>query len=178
MRTDRLHKVGGCESIKTAILDDVVMARTFKAAGFRIGLRSAPDLMRIRFFKSNRHAFFGFTKHLIGSVQGSLWLAPLLALLPLLMYGTLVFAATYGILHQQFLLTGVSVLTLAVHYVALLYSRPGNKFNSLVALAIPLMCVPFAASCLRAAYLLGAKGRFEWRGRDTDMRGGRVVAGD
>ena len=161
LRSDRLKQVGGFEAIKTDILDDVVMARRFKEHGFTIGLRAAPDLMRLRFFKGNRHAFFGVTKHLLGSVQDFIWIAPLLALIPLLMYGTLLFGMVYGMIHQLFLLAGVSILTLVIHYVALLLTRPGNKFNAIVALAFPLMSVQFAASCLRATYLLMAKGMFQ-----------------
>jgi hypothetical protein len=149
------------------------MARRFKEHGFKIGLRAAPDLMRLRFFKSNRHAFFGVTKHLLGSVQDFIWIAPLLALLPLLMYGILIFGAAYGMIHQQFMLAGVSMLSLAIHYVALLLTRPGNKFNAIVALAFPLMSIQFAASCLRATYLLTAKGMFEWRGRNTNLSAAR-----
>lgn len=169
MRSDRLRQVGGFEAIKTDILDDVGMARRFKEQGLSIGLRSAPDLMRLRFFKGNRHAFFGVTKHLLGSVQDFIWIAPLLSLLPLLMYGTLLLGGVHGMIHQQFLLVVVSILTLVIHYVALLLTRPGNKFNAIVALAFPLMAIQFAASCLRATYFLMAKGTFQWRGRNTDL---------
>jgi glycosyltransferase involved in cell wall biosynthesis len=173
LRTDRLRQIGGFEPIKAEILDDVVMARTFKGHGFKIGLRSARDLMHLRFFKSNRHAFFGCTKHLLGTVQDHIWLAPLLALAPLLMYGTLLFGTLYGLLSGQYVIAAIAILSLTIHYVALLLTRPGNKFNALLALAFPLMAIPFAASCLRAAYLLAARGTFEWRGRSTDLRAAR-----
>ncbi len=169
-RTDRLHQIGGFESIKTEILDDVGLARVFKRNGFAIGLRSAPDLMCVRFFKSNRHAFFGTTKHLLGIVQGCVWLAPILAILPLLMYGTLLFGVVHGIIYQRPLLAGLSFLTLAVHYVALLATRPNNRFSAMKALLFPCMSFQFAASCLRAIYLYLVKGRFQWRGRETSIR--------
>lgn len=173
VRTDRLEQIGGFESIKTEILDDVAIARAFKKNGFTIGLRSAPDLMRVRFFKNNQHAFFGVTKHLLGVVQSCIWLAPLLAIVPLLIYGTLLFAVVYGIIYQQLVLAGISSLTLLIHYIALLLTRPNNKFNAVIALAFPCMSILFAASCLRAVYLLLAKGTFQWRGRNTDLRAAR-----
>ena len=175
IRTDCLHQIGGFESIKTEILDDVGIARAFKKNGFAIGLRSAPDLMRVRFFKNNRNAFFGVTKHLLGVVQSCVWLAPILAILPLLMYGTLLFGVVYGIIHQRLLLAGLSFLTLAVHYVALLLTRPNNRFNAIKALLFPCMSVQFAASCLRATYLYLVRGRFQWRGRETNIRSARDV---
>ncbi len=169
LRTERLKQVGGFERVRMAILDDIGIARTFKQSGFRLGVRSAPDLMRVRFFKSNRDAFFGVTKHLLGFVQGHIWLAPVLAVLPLMMYGILLWGAIYGIVQHDFLLASMSILTLAIHYASLLLTRPGNHFNAIIAPAFPLMSIQFAASCIRASYLLAARGRFEWRGRSTDL---------
>lgn len=173
LRTDRLKAIGGFESIKTDILDDIVMARRFKENGFTIGLRAAPDLMQLRFFKNNQHSFFGVTKHLLGAVQDCAWMAPLLALIPLFMYATLLLGLVYGVLHGQLVLPAISAVTLVIHYVALLLTRPGNSFNPIVALAFPFMSIQFAASCLYATYLLQAHGTFQWRGRNTDLRAAR-----
>lgn len=169
VRMARLRDVEGFTAIKQAILDDVGLALLFKKRGFKIGVRSAPDLMRVRFFKSNRHAFFGVTKHLLGLVQNALWLAPILAILPALMYGTLLFAVGYGIVQQQYATAIVASGALAIHYIALLMTRPANEFNPITALAFPFMAIQFAASCLRAMYLLVAKGAFSWRGRTTEL---------
>lgn len=169
MRTECLRKIGGFDAIKSDILDDVCMARKFKEYGFAIGLRSAPDLMRIRFFKNNRHAFFGATKHLLGSVQEFVWVAPLVAMIPLLMYGVLVLGLLYGCFTQSYLLAGLSFATLVIHYVGLLLSRPGNAFSALKALAFPFMAIQIAAAGCRAAYLLLANGTFQWRGRTTNF---------
>lgn len=173
VRTSGLQEIGGFKAIKSQILDDVGLARAFKKKGFRISLRSAPDLMRVRLFKDNRHAFFGVTKHLLGIVQGRIWLAPLLAIVPLLMYGTLLTAVVYGIAGQHTWIAGLAGLTLVIHYSALLLTRPHNQFNAFKALAFPCTSVSFAASCLRAAFLLAAKGKFEWRGRRTDLKAAR-----
>jgi chlorobactene glucosyltransferase len=177
VRTDRLGEIGGLEAIKTEILDDVGLARAFKKSGFRVSLRTAPDLMRVRLFKSNRHAFCGVTKHLLGTVQACIWLAPILAVVPLLMYGTLFFGFAYGLAEQRYWIAAISLLTLLIHYVALLLTRPSNKFSALKALAFPCVSILFAASCLRAVYQLVAKGKFEWRGRNTDLKAARDETG-
>ncbi|MBC8869239.1 MAG: glycosyltransferase [Planctomycetes bacterium] len=175
VRAKRLNEIGGFEPIKAAILDDVCLAQTFKKHGYAIGLRSAPDLMHLRFFKNNRHAFFGVTKHLLGAVQPCIWLAPVLAIVPLLMYGTLLYGVIHGIINGPTLLAELSFLTLAIHYTALLLSRPGNRFNAIKALLFPCMSIQFAAACFRAIYLYLARGRFQWRGRDTRIREARDV---
>ncbi len=168
--TDRLKQIGGFATIKDQILDDVAIARAFKKNGFTIGLRSAPNLMRVRFFKNNRHAFFGVAKHLLGIAQSCLWLVPLLAVLPLLIYGISLFTVVYGIIQQQFFIAGLGLLTLLVGYIGLLLTRPNNKFNALKALAFPCLSILLAVSCLHALYQLLVKGKFQWRGRDTDFK--------
>lgn len=169
VRTERLRDVAGFTAIRQEILDDVGLALLFKKRSFKIGVRSAPDLMRVRFFKNNRDAFFGVTKHLLGLVQHAIWLAPLLAVIPALMYGTLIFAVGYGFVRQEYTTAVIGVATLVIHYLALLMTRPANEFNPIIALAFPCMAIQFAASCLRAVYLLMARGAFSWRGRTTKL---------
>jgi hypothetical protein len=170
VRMERMRELEGFASIRRQILDDVGLAALFKRRGFQVGVRSAPDLMRVRLFKSNRHAFFGATKHLLGFVQSFLWLAPLLAVLPAAMYATLFFGVGYGIVFQESLILSLALATLTIHYAALLLTRPANEFNPVLALAFPCMAIQFAASCLRATYLLIAKGTFSWRERDTNLK--------
>ena len=168
-RTDKLRQVGGYETIKDKILDDVNIARVFKRHGFRMGLRAAPDLMRVRLFKGNRHAFAGVTKHVLGIVQPHHWLAPLLAVIPLIIYGTLLLGLVTGILQGNLLLASGALLTLALHYSGMLLMRPRNQFHAVTALAFPCAGVLFAVSCLNATYLLLGKGIFRWRGRTTQV---------
>lgn len=170
VRTDRLKQVGGWSSLHNQILDDVGMARAFKRHGFRIGLRNAVDLMRVRLFKSNRHAFFGVTKHMMGLVQNRIWLAPVLAAIPLLMYGILLLGLFLGVRDHRPALAVCSLMTLVIHYLALIMSRPSSQFNAIKALLFPCMSIQFAAACFHAIYLHVAHGRFQWRGRDTNIR--------
>ncbi len=170
VRTSVIQALGGFESLKTEILDDVGLARKFKEHGFVVGLRSAPDLMRVRFFKGNRHAFWGVTKHLLGLVQHCVWAAPLLAVAPLIMYGILIAGLIDGLWHGRPIIAALSFMTLAIHYGALLLSRSSNSFSAFKALAFPAMSIQFACSCFRAIYLYVVKGSFRWRGRTYGMR--------
>jgi hypothetical protein len=87
-----------------------------------------------------------------------------------MMYGLLLFGVWYGLATRHLVIAGVSAMTFVVIYSALLITRPGNDFSALKALAFPLISLQFAASGLRAAYLLIAEGTFQWRGRSTDLR--------
>ncbi len=170
VRSKSLQAIGGFDELKTEILDDVGLARAFKRHGFAVGLRSAPDLMRVRFFKSNRDAFWGVTKHLLGLVQGFIWFAPLLAVAPLIMYGVLLTGLVYGLLFDDLLLACLAFATLAIHFGSFFLTGRSNSFSAWKALAFPAMSVQFAFSCGRAAYLFIVRGSFQWRGREHDVR--------
>jgi len=170
VRTKSLREMGGFDALKAEILDDVGLARAFKRHGFSIGLRSAPDLMRVRFFKSNRDAFWGVTKHLLGLVQGFIWIAPVLAVAPLILYGVLLTGLVYGLLFEEVLLACLAFATLAIHYGSFFLTRRSNSFSAWKALAFPAMSVQFAFSCGRAIYLYIVKGSFQWRGRQHPVR--------
>ena len=71
-----LPRVGGFESIKHEMLDDVALAKLFERHRHRVGLRAAPDLLSVRLYKGNRHAFWGMTKNILEGLNGRLWLAP------------------------------------------------------------------------------------------------------
>lgn len=169
VRAQQLRDLGGLHPIRGEILDDVLIGRTFKQAGLRVSLRTAPDLMQLRFFKDARHAMFGFTKHIIGSVQGSAMAAVAVALLPLLIYAGLIAALVYGLLNERFDVAVLAAVTLIMHYASLLYTRSINRFSAFTALAFPCVGVPFAVSCLWGAYQLFARGKFRWRGRESHM---------
>ena len=170
VRTAAMRSIGGYESLRQEILDDVGLAWKFKEHGLACGLRSAPDLLRVRFFKDNRHAFWGVTKHLLGFVQHCIWLAPLLAIAPLLIYGILIAGLIDGVWNGRPITAILAFVTLAIHYGAILYSRTKYSFSALKALAFPAMSIQFGCSCIRAIYLYIVKGSFHWRGRAYGMR--------
>jgi chlorobactene glucosyltransferase len=170
VRAASIRAVGGFEGLKAAILDDVGLACAFKRHGFAVGLRSAPDLMRVRFFKSNRDAFWGVTKHLLGFVQGWIGVAPLLAVAPLLMYGVLFTGLLYGLWFDAPVMAGLAFATLALHYGSFFLMGRAYSFSAWKALAFPAMAVPFAFCCGLASYLILIRGVFQWRGRDHQFR--------
>ena len=121
--------------------------------------------MRGRFFKSNRDAFWGVTKHLLGLVQGLIWIAPLLAVAPFLMYGVLLTGLIYGLWFDDTPLAGLAFASLAIHYGSFFLTGRSNSFSAWKVLAFPAMSVQFACSCGHAVYLFIVKGSFQWRGR-------------
>ena len=75
IKADVLKDIGGIESVKSAILDDSELARVVKRSGHHVGYHLAPDLMHVRMFKSNRHAFWGPTKNAIAFTFSHPWMS-------------------------------------------------------------------------------------------------------
>ncbi len=47
------------------MLDDVALAKLIKHNGYRIGFHAAPELLQVRLYKGNSHAFWGMTKNIL-----------------------------------------------------------------------------------------------------------------
>ena len=97
VRARCFRRSGGFESIKHEMLDDVALARLFKRNGHRVGFHAAPELLRVRLYKGNRHAFWGMTKNILEGLGGRLWLAPAVMLLPVFVFWTPIFCAVAGV---------------------------------------------------------------------------------
>ena len=64
------NKVGGYETIKNRIADDVEMAKLLKDSGFKIGLARAHDLMKLRMYERFSEIWEGWSKNIfLGLVQ-------------------------------------------------------------------------------------------------------------
>ena len=89
------------------MLDDVALAKLFKRNGRRVGFRPAPDLLSVRLYKSNRHAFWGMTKNILEGLGGRFWLAPAVILLPVFVFWTPLYCAVAGAIEGNPLLITV-----------------------------------------------------------------------
>ena len=96
IKADVLQDIGGIESIKSAILDDAELARVVKRSGHRVGYHLAPNLMHVRMFKSNSHAFWGPTKNAIALTFSHPWMSLPAMGLPVLFFWVPIAAALVG----------------------------------------------------------------------------------
>jgi hypothetical protein len=107
---------------------------------------------------------------LLGLVQGCIWIAPLLAVAPLLMYGVVLTGLLYGLWFEHTPLVSLSFVTLAIHNGSFFLTGRSNSLSPRKALAFPAMSVQFAFSCGRAVYVFIVRGSFQWRGREHRVR--------
>jgi len=175
IRARVFHAIGGFESITHEMLDDVALARLVKRNGHRVGFRMAPQLLQVRLFKDNRHAFWGMTKNILEVVRGRLWMAPLVMLTNVFVYWTPVLCAIAGIREARPSLLLLAIGTYGIQYAMLWAGHRIFRFRPLKALLFPLVVVPVSCCMARALYLYIHQGAVQWRGRTIRVRtGGRM----
>jgi Glycosyl transferase family 2 len=173
VRAHVFHEVGGFEPIKHEMLDDVALAKLFKRHGKKVGLRAAPDLLSVRLYKGNSHAFWGMTKNILEGLNGRLWLAPAVILLPALVFWTPVVCAVVGLVEGDRPLVIAGVATYAIQLAMLWSARSLFQFHPGKSLLFPLVAIPNAFCMIRALYLYILKGAVEWRNRTIPVRTNR-----
>jgi chlorobactene glucosyltransferase len=124
-RREAYRKIGGHESLRTAIVDDLVLARRIKAAGLRWRVMNVTDQITCRMYHGSREAFDGFAKNLFATFDFHLsiflfvyiWLAYLF-LEPLIVLLAVVLGyAPATALNELAVCIGLSVLLWLIPYI-------------------------------------------------------------
>jgi glycosyltransferase involved in cell wall biosynthesis len=168
------HTLGGFETIKHEMLDDVALAKLFKRNGHRVGFRLAPEFLSVRLYKSNHHAFWGMTKNVLEGLGGRFWLAPAVILLPIFVFWTPLYCALAGAIEGNTVLVTVAASTYALQYAMIWSARSLFQFQPAKALLFPLVAIPVFCCMVRAFYLYSLRGAVDWRGRTIRVRGTRT----
>ncbi len=171
IRAATLKAIGGFEPLKGAMLDDVELARLCKRNGRRVGLYIAPELLSVRLYKDNRHAFWGMTKNVLVALNGRLWLAPLVVLLPVLVFSVPIYCVVAGLVERNPLLAIAGASTYLLQYATFWMGRGLLRFHPGKALLFPLCALPVICCMARALYLYVFEGAVQWRGRTVRVRG-------
>jgi hypothetical protein len=163
-RRDVLNHVGGLEQIKSEVLDDVALAKLIKRSGFRARITFAPDLLRVRLFKGNHDAFWGFTKNILAALD-YVWMAVPAMFLPVLIYWVPIATVGLGIARQNAVMiaAGMSAYVIQVGLLLLLFRFCRLQFAK--ALFFPLAAIPVMCCIGKALYHRWATGAVAWRGR-------------
>jgi chlorobactene glucosyltransferase len=78
--------IGGHEAVKGRVLEDVLLARAVKAAGYRMIFVDALELVRCRMYRSFADVWAGFSKNLFAFYNYSLPFALIALMLNLLLF--------------------------------------------------------------------------------------------
>jgi glycosyltransferase involved in cell wall biosynthesis len=159
-----LERLGGFESIKHEMLDDVALARRVLAAGCPIDYRLGPELVQVRLFKNNRHAFWGATKNVLGFIDNT-WLALPLILLPFLVFWSPPLGVVVGVATGDVLLASLGLAAIVLQLVLFASVRPWCRFQWHKAIFYPLCAVQCACCIVRALFHRFSNRAVLWRGR-------------
>jgi glycosyltransferase involved in cell wall biosynthesis len=164
IKREVIEAIGGLESIKGEMADDVALAKVVKGGRYRIGYRLAPECLRVELFKNNADAFSNTTKNVLMIVQGRRWLA-----IPLILYSLFLFwlppaIVVMGLLAGHTTQVAMGAGMYLVQYASLFVAREILQFHPLKAAFFPLAVIVVGYSVSRALYY-GLRGEVWWRGR-------------
>jgi len=165
IKADALKEVGGIESIKSAILDDAELARVVKRSGHRVGYHLGPDLMHVRMFKSNSHAFWGPTKNAIALTFSHPWMAVPAMALPVLFVWVPIATAFAGFWMNDARLIAAGLFQPLADLLGLVRIMPYCKFRWSKAVFFPLIVIPIVCVLAKAFYEQHIRGQHVWRDR-------------
>lgn len=165
IRRGAYEAVGGHKSIAEEVLEDVALAKSVKAAGYRIWFGSGAGVVRVRMYRSFAAMWEGWKKNLyllIGGTPGAVR-RELLSVVPWVPAALLVLGLRVPIAFVTGL--GLLVARHAVYASTLLRNQFRVKY---ILYYIP--AVLLYACVLWASYRAHAQGVVEWKGRRVSVR--------
>ena len=164
IRRGALEAIGGYESLKDSLVEDIAMARAVKASGNKTVFVDARGAATCRMYNGYRSAFRGFAKSIFGAVGGRAWVIAMLSVFITVLVLLPAFnwfrgVATSGALLQE---STVPVVLFLVMWTITLTDR---RIKPLYAIFYPLgfLNIVFigAVSMIRTGFGIG----IEWKGR-------------
>ncbi len=173
IRRTTYEAIGGHQTLRSAVLDDVELGRRVKEHGFRFHVYEGHDAARVTMYRSLRGYFFGMVKNIsyvVGGRHGQPLLAPLFALpfaalvsLPVLIIG---FASALG--DWPLLAAGAVAYLLPVALA--LAPLPIVKLSRWHLFLYPLPVWLLLGAAVVASYYRITRGSVLWRGREVVIR--------
>jgi glycosyltransferase involved in cell wall biosynthesis len=182
VRRDTYEKIGGHAAVKSAILEDVELARIAKHRRLGLRFRYAPEQVSARMYRSFGAMWQGWTKNL-GLLFGN---APALAGMRLLQLAVLIgipllmwFFATSDLIYRsdpgRALYREMGVVALCIVWLRALwgfYSRVAKaNFRWRDAVWAPLGVPLYATMLWQSWFRLTVLRRVEWKGREIGVKG-------
>ena len=149
------NSIGGHESVKAEVLEDLCLARTLSGAGFRGGVADGSHLVECTMYEKNSDLIAGYTKSLwkaFGGLFGTICAVILLALTQLA--PIVLLSAGYYWAALPFVSAGVTHLLTSVKTRSAPINTLAHPLAALILIA--LICESYRRKSL---------GRLEWRGR-------------
>jgi len=168
------ERIGGHEIVKNRILEDVLLARTVKAAGFRMLFVDAQDIVYCRMYRSFSAVWSGFSKNLFAFYNYSLPFALGALLLNILLFvAPVVFMISAPLLHLSD--TVRLLATIAYLLPVLMRILLTLRFTHVQRIEMLLLCFLHPISIALECLILLNSIRWHYRKRGTVWKGREYV---
>ncbi|MFZ0739458.1 MAG: glycosyltransferase family 2 protein [Candidatus Acidiferrales bacterium] len=170
MRRSVYEAIGGHESVRSRVLEDVALARRVKAAGNMIFFGPGQGIVRTRMYRSFGAMWQGWTKNLYELIGGtpSALAVELLLTFPWI-EAVLVVAGFAGARRGHWVVLAAAALVLLGDHLRYERSLRRNRLRvSNIQYYVPASCV--YAAVLIASYWKSAHGSIAWKGRKYPAR--------
>jgi glycosyltransferase involved in cell wall biosynthesis len=165
VEAEAYRRLGGHESVRNQMLDDVMLARHFKANGERVAFRVAPKCLNVRMYRGARAVFYGSIKNCLAVFGANFWLAVPLALSFAVGALSVLSAPFVGLLLQNPLLVGFGLFVYFEIWLGVVLTRSYMR-TDLFKLAAFVVGVPLLFGAIVVAiYQAVFYGSVLWRGR-------------
>jgi len=163
-RAAAFKAVGGYENIKDSLVDDISMARSMKAAGFRTLFLDGKDFIQCRMYQGYSEAFSGLVKNIYAALDKKpgrlLTVFVLFTAVILLPLANLVYAIAVGADNLA-----LSALPVAIFFVMWFISLMARQLPLYVPFLYPLLFVNLMTISLVSAVKTGYGQGALWKGR-------------
>ncbi|HYM62022.1 MAG TPA: glycosyltransferase family 2 protein [Thermoanaerobaculia bacterium] len=179
VRRDAYETVGGHETLKAAVVDDVGLARILRRRGLKTLVVRAEELVSLRMYHGVREIIEGFTKNLFIAFGRSFVVTAFICLLSIVAHILPYLFALMGAVHAALGRHVTATEWLAVAAVALITATRIVLFRAVrypigyAILAHPLSMLFWLYLYVRSAWITGVRRQVRWRGRTYDAAGTR-----
>ena len=164
-RREVLEKIGGFESVKSEVGEDLKLAEILKKSGFKLRIDYAPDLLETRMYSGFREIWEGFTKNLFAGMKFSP-VKSVFGAISILLFGVLpvFFAFLAFAFGQTFLFIAFFTAYILQVFVLVLINREW-QVNLLYAFLTPIGLALFAAILMNSMVKVLSGEGVTWKGR-------------
>ncbi|MEA2465211.1 MAG: chlorobactene glucosyltransferase [Acidobacteriota bacterium] len=169
IRRQDYDAIGGHESLKDAVVDDVALARLVRRSGRRSEVALANDLISLRMYHGLREIVDGFTKNSFAVFNRNYVAAVVVLLLAVIGHALPYALAVTGDL------IGIATVALIVLSRVVLYSALRYRLDNALFGHVPMMLI-WCWILIRSMWVTGVKRQLTWRGRTYDAEKTRFGA--
>ncbi len=167
-----LEEIGGFETVKSEVAEDLKLAEILKKKGYKLRADFAPELIETRMYTGFQEIWDGFTKNLFSGMKFSVS-RTIFSLFSIFLYGVLpLFLAFPALLFGQMEIFALLVLVYFLQFAVFVIVQKRWRGNVLYALLTPLGLLMFWAILFNSALKVLSGAGVKWKGRAIYEQGG------